>query len=334
VTIATRTRETEQTFNLVQAIHDTLDAEMAIDDRVVLLGEDIGPRGGVFLVTEGLFEKYGPSRVIDTPLTESGILGLASGLGLYGLKPVPEIQFVDFIYPGFDQLVSEIARIRYRTAGQFANPVVIRSPYGGGVRGGVYHSQSPEAYFAHTPGLLVAVPATPADAAGLLRTAIRGEDPVVFLEPKRIYRAVKGPVPAGDHLVPFGKGRLARKGTDATVITWGAMVQVAEAAADGLAREEVSVEVVDLRTLQPWDRELVLERVARTGRVVVLQEAPRTCGFGSEVAATIAEEAIEYLEGPIVRVTGLDTPYPYALDKAYLPDSSRVARAVRRVLEF
>jgi len=334
MTVAPQTRETERTFNLVQAIHDTLDAEMALDDRVVLLGEDIGPRGGVFLVTEGLFEKYGPNRVIDTPLTESGILGLASGLGIYGLKPVPEIQFVDFIFPGFDQLVSEIARIRYRSAGQFANPVVIRSPYGGGVRGGLYHSQSPEAYFTHTPGLLVAVPATPADAAGLLRTAIRGQDPVVFLEPKRIYRAVKGPIPEGDHQVPFGKGRLAREGRDATVITWGAMVPVAEEAADKLADEGLSVEVVDLRTLQPWDRDLVLESVGRTGRAVVLQEAPRTTGFASEVAATIAEEAIEHLEAPIIRVTGLDTPYPYALDKVYLPDAGRVIKALRRVIEF
>ncbi len=321
-------------FTMVQALRSALFEEMERDEEVVCLGEDIGPRGGVFLVTEGLIEKFGKDRVIDTPLAEAGIIGAAMGMALRGLKPVAEIQFIDFLYPGFDNLVSECAKIRYRSAGQFGAPMVIRSPYGGGVRGGGYHSQSPEAYYVATPGLKVVAPSNPYDAKGLLIASIRDPDPVVFMEPKKIYRAVKGDVPAGAYEVPLGKASVTREGKHVSVITFGAMVHVALEAADTMKQESVEVEVIDLRTLQPYDTETILQTVAKTGHVVTLQEAPRIGGYGGEIAAFIAESAIEYLEGPIVRVSGYDTPFPYALEKAYMPNSERVCRAIRKTLNF
>jgi 2-oxoisovalerate dehydrogenase E1 component beta subunit len=257
-------------------------------------------------------------------------------MALYGLRPVPEIQFLDFIYPGFDQIVSELAKMRYRSGGEYTAPVVIRSPSGGGIRGGHYHSQSSEAYFAHTPGLTVAMPATPQDAKGLLRSAIRGEDPVLFFEPKRLYRSAKGEVAEGlDWTVPFGKARIAREGTDLTLITWGAQVPTCEAAARQVQESDGwSCEVIDLRTVLPWDAECVLDSVRKTGRAIIVHEAPRTGGFGAEIAATIAEEALESLEAPITRVCGYDTPFPYTLEHIYLPEPPRVVRAIGKVMRF
>jgi 2-oxoisovalerate dehydrogenase E1 component beta subunit len=319
---------------LVQAIHDTLLEEMARDPRVLVLGEDVGREGGVFRVTEGLIDRFGPERVIDTPLNEGGIVGMAIGMALNGLRPVVEIEFADFIYPAFDQIVSELAKLRFRSAGQFTAPVVVRAPSGGGVKGGHYHSQSPEAYFIHTAGLTVVMPSTPADAKGLLTAAIRGPDPVLFFEPKALYRTVKGDVPEGEHLTPIGKGRVVRSGDDLTLVAWGAMVPVAEKAADIAAVEGVRVEVIDPRTLWPLDIALIEDSVNRTGRAVVLHEAPRTCGFGAEVAALIQERCFLRLKAPIGRVTGYDTPFPYALEKSYLPDPEKTAGAVRAAMIF
>lgn len=322
------------TLTMLQAIRDAQHVAMKQDDRVVVLGEDVARRGGVFLATEGLLAEFGPERVIDTPLSEAGILGMAIGMSLNGLRPIAEIQFIDFLWPGFDQVVSEAAKLRYRSGGQFSVPLVIRSPYGGGIRGGHYHSQSPETYFVHTPGLKVVVPATPADAKGLLLSAIQDPDPVIFMEPKKIYRATKEEVPADDYTVPLGVGRVVQEGSDATVITFGAMVHVALEAARGLAAEGVSVEVLDLRTLLPFDRDLILASAKKTGRVVALVEAPVLCSFASELAAFLQEEALDSLLAPVRRVTGYFTPYPYALDRLYLPDADRVTEAVREVLRY
>ncbi len=319
---------------LLQAIHDTLHEEMARDPRVLVMGEDVGREGGVFRVTEGLIDRFGPDRVIDTPLNEGGIVGMAIGMALNGLRPVVEIEFADFIYPAFDQIVSELAKLRYRSAGLFTAPVVVRAPSGGGIKGGAYHSQSPEAYFIHTAGLTVAMPSTPADAKGLLASAVRGPDPVLLFEPKALYRTVKGEVPEGEHLVPFGKGRIVRPGEDLTLVAWGAMVPVASMAADLAAAEGVRIEVIDPRTLWPLDIALIEESVNRTGRAVVLHEAPRTCGFGAEVSALIQERCFLRLKAPVGRVTGYDTPFPYALEKSYLPDPEKTACAVRAAMEF
>jgi 2-oxoisovalerate dehydrogenase E1 component beta subunit len=321
-------------FTMVQAIRSALIDEMTRDPDVVILGEDIGARGGVFLCTEGLLDMFGKERVIDTPLSEAGIIGAATGMALYGLKAVAEIQFIDFLYPGFDQLVSEAAKLRYRSAGQFSVPMVVRSPYGGGVRGGSYHSQSPEAYYVATPGLKVVVPSNPHDAKGLLIASIRDPDPVVFMEPKKIYRSVKSELPDGAYEVPLGKAALTREGKHVSVITYGAMVPVAMETAAAMEKDGVDVEVLDLRTLQPYDIEAILTSVAKTGHVVVLQEAPRIGGYGGEISAFIAEEAIEHLAGPIVRVAGWDTPFPYALEKAYMPTVERVRRAIKKTLDF
>ncbi|MEW6720131.1 MAG: alpha-ketoacid dehydrogenase subunit beta [Thermodesulfobacteriota bacterium] len=319
---------------LLQAIRDTLHEEMARDPRVVVMGEDVGREGGVFRVTEGLHAKFGPDRVLDMPLNEGGIVGMAIGMALNGLRPVVEIEFADFIFPAFDQIVSELAKLRYRSGGQFPAPVVIRAPSGGGIKGGHYHSQSPEAHFIHTAGLVVVSPSTPADAKGLLASAIRGPDPVLFFEPKALYRTVKGEVPEGEHLVPFGKGRIARPGEDVTLVAWGAMVPVAEKAADAVAAEGVRVEVIDPRTLWPLDIALIEDSVNRTGRAVVLHEAPRACGFGAEVAALVQERCFLHLKAPIARVTGYDTPFPYALEKTYLPDPEKTAGAIRAAMNF
>jgi 2-oxoisovalerate dehydrogenase E1 component beta subunit len=300
-------------MTLVQAIHSAMAGEMERNPAVVLLGEDIGKSGGVFRATEGLWDRFGPERVMDTPLAESGIIGMAIGMALNGLRPVAEVQFADFLYPAFDQIVSELAKFRYRSAGQFTAPVVIRAPCGGGIKGGHYHSQSPEAYFVHTAGLKVVMPSTPADGKGLLTSAMRDPDPVIFLEPKALYRT---------------------EGTDLSLFTYGAMVPVATRAAAEADGEGISVEVIDLRTLWPLDGETVFRSVEKTGRAVVLHEAPRTCGYGAELAALIQEKAFLHLKAPIGRVTGFDTPFPYALEKIYLPDARRVLHAIRGAVNF
>lgn len=321
-------------MTMVQAIQDALRIALREDPDVVVLGEDVGRNGGVFRVTEGLQAEFGEERVTDTPLAENGIVGAAIGMALYGMRPVAEIQFVDFVYPAFDQIVSELAKMRWRSAGQYACPVVVRAPYGGGIKGGLYHSQSPEAYFCHTAGLQVVIPSTPADAKGLLLSALAGGDPVIFLEPKRLYRSVKEEVPEGRTSVPIGAARTARAGEHVTVLAYGAMVPVAlEAAATAEARGW-SVEVLDLRTLLPLDAAAVLDSVRRTGRVVVVHEAPRTCGYGAELAALVAEQALTSLAAPVLRVTGYDTPFPYTLEHSYLPDAPRVLRAIEHVMQY
>lgn len=322
------------TLTLVQAVRDALFTEMAIDDRIVLMGEDVGFNGGVFRATEGLQKEFGEERVMDTPLAESGIIGMAMGMAANGLRPVPEIQFMDFIYPAFDQIVSEVAKIRYRSGGEITCPMVIRTPYGGGIKGGHYHSQSSEAYFIHTPGLKVVVPSNPYDTKGLLIAAMRGEDPVMFLEPKRLYRSVKGEVPEDAYTVEIGKANIVRPGNDVTLLCWGAMVPVCLKAAELCLPRGADCEVIDLRSLVPLDEDTILESVKKTGRVVIVHEAPKTCGFGGELAALIAEEAILYLEAPILRVAGFDTPFPYTIEHIYLPDPERVALAVGKVKNF
>ncbi len=321
-------------MTLLQAINTALHEEMSRDDNVVVLGEDVGINGGVFRATEGLYQKFGADRVMDTPLSESGIIGAAIGMAVYGLKPVPEIQFADFIYPAFDQIVSEMAKMRYRSGGDFTSPVVVRTPYGGGIRGGHYHSQSPEAYFCHTPGLQVVIPSNPYDAKGLLKAAIRGEDPVIFMEPKKIYRAFKQDLPEEDYIIPIGKANVVRAGEDLTIFTYGSMVQVALKAAEKAEENNWHIEVVDLRTLYPLDEETILASIKKTGRAIVVYEAPKTCGYGAEVAALIAEKAVDYLEAPILRVAGLDTPFPYTLEYVYMPHPARVYRAIQTVMEY
>jgi pyruvate dehydrogenase E1 component beta subunit len=315
-------------MNLVQALQSGLRNAMLEDANVMLLGEDIGKLGGVFRVTQGLQEEFGADRVLDTPLSETGIIGTAIGMALHGLRPVSEIQFADFIYPGFDQLVNEAAKYRYRTAGEFQVPLVVRTPYGGGIRGGQYHSQSPEALFIHTPGLKVVCPSNPYDAKGLLMQAIRDDDPVVFFEPKRVYRAVKMEVPDTPYTVPLGQARVVRTGEDVTCVAWGAMLYEAYSAAEEVAKQSIDVEVLDLRTLWPLDVESIVSSVQKTGRFVVVHEAPRTCGFGSELVTLVTERAFLHLEAPPIRVTGWDTPFPLTHEREYLPLMHRIAPAL------
>ena len=321
-------------MNLLGAVRDALRVEMRRDPRVVVLGEDVGRFGGVFRATEGLQEEFGPERCIDTPLAESGIVGTAIGMALYGMRPVPEIQFGDYIYPAFDQIVNELAKLRYRSGGEYSAPVVIRTPIGGGIKGGHYHSQSPEALFTHIPGLKVVCPSNPYDAKGLLASAIRGEDPVIFMEPKFHYRKPRAEVPEGEYTIPLGEAKVVREGNQVTVIAWSAMVNTALDAAAKAVAQGYDLEVLDLRTLVPFDEAAILKSVKKTGRVVIAHEAPRTSGFGAEIAATIAEKAILSLEAPVIRVTGLDTPFPYTLESEYLPDADRILDAVERVVNF
>ena len=322
-------------LTLVQAINDALRSKMREDERVLVMGEDVGPKGGVFLATEGLTEEFGEERCFDTPLSEDGIVGVGIGLALNGMLPVCEIQFQDFIFPAFDQIVSEAAKMRFRSGGQYTVPMVIRTPYGGGIRGGLYHSQSGEAYFAHTPGLKVVVPSTPADAKGLLIASIEDPDPVLFLEPKALYRAFREEVPEGLYRTPLSQVRRVREGEYAVVFCYGAMVPVCTQAAERIAEARgAQVRVVDLRTLLPLDEDAVLESARECGRVVVVHEAPRFCGYGAEVSALIAEHAIEWMEAPVKRVTGFDTPFPNTLEHYYLPDARRVLDAIEQVLDF
>ncbi|HMC94164.1 MAG TPA: alpha-ketoacid dehydrogenase subunit beta [Polyangia bacterium] len=322
-------------MNLIQAINDALRVEMRRDPRVVVLGEDVGRFGGVFHVTAGLQEEFGADRCFDTPLAESGIVGTAIGMALYGMRPVAEIQFGDYIYPAYDQIVNELAKIRYRSGGEYSAPVVIRTPIGGGIKGGHYHSQSPEALFTHVPGLTVICASNPIDAKGLLASAIRSEDPVIFMEPKRHYHHKSHvDVPEGEYTIPIGEAKVVRSGSQVTILTWSAMVLTALEAAKKGEAEGLDLEVIDLRTLVPFDEGAILASVKKTGRVVIVHEAPRTSGFGAELAATIAEKAILHLEAPILRVTGFDTPFPYTLEHEYLPDADRILDAVGRVLSF
>jgi len=323
-------------LNMVQAINRALDWEMEMDERVVLLGEDIGKNGGVFRVTEGLWEKHGDRRVMDTPLAESGIVGVAIGMAVFGLRPVAEIQFSGFLHPAFDQLISHAGRIRNRSRGRFSAPLVVRAPCGGGIRAPEHHSESYEAALIHTPGIKVVMPSSPYDAKGLLVSSIRDPDPVVFFEPTRIYRSIKQDVPEEPYSIPLGKAAKIKEGNDVTVISWGAMVRTAaEPAVEQAEKEGISCELIDMRTLSPYDGEAVLDSVKKTGRAVIVQEAPRTCGFAGEVAAFIQENAILNLEAPVKRVTGYDTVMPlYKLEGYYLPSTKRVLEAIRETARF
>jgi pyruvate dehydrogenase E1 component beta subunit len=319
---------------LVEAVNDALHVELARDDTVMVMGEDVGRAGGVFRATAGLLDRFGPDRCVDTPLAEAGILGSAVGLCLAGWRPVCEMQYDAFSYPCLDQLITHVGRYRWRTGGKLSFPLVVRMPYGGGVRAPELHDDSPESYYVHTPGVKVAIPSTPADAKGLLAAAIRDPDPVVVLEPKLTYRSERGQVPGGEHVVPLGRARVAREGDDVTLVAYGAMVPVCERAAEAVAAE-ASVEVLDLRTLKPLDEEALLASAGKTGRVVLVQEAPRTCGYAAELAAILAEKAILDLRAPVLRVTGYDVPYPYwQIEDAYMPSVERVVDAVRRLLAF
>ncbi len=331
---------------MVEAIRDAMDVMMARDPRVVVFGEDVGYFGGVFRCTEGLQRKYGPSRCFDTPISETGIVGVAVGMGAYGLRPVAEIQFADYMYPGYDQLVSEAARLRYRSAGEFTAPIVVRMPCGGGIFGGQTHSQSPEALFTHVCGLKTVIPSNPHDAKGLLIAAIEDDDPVIFLEPKRVYngpfnghhdqpvvpwaRHPLGETPDGHYTVPLGQAALRREGAAVTVLAYGTMVHVAETAAEETG---VDAEILDLRTLVPLDVDAIERSVRKTGRCVVLHEATRTSGFGAELSAQVQERCFYHLEAPILRVTGWDTPYPHAFEWDYFPGPRRVGEAMKRAME-
>ncbi|BDP43255.1 2-oxoisovalerate dehydrogenase subunit beta [Deinococcus aetherius] len=323
-----------RTLTLIQAVTEALREELARDERVVVFGQDVGARGGVFLATAGLQAEFGERRVFDTPLSEASIVGVAVGMAVRGMRPVAEIQFADYMGPGFDQIVSQAAKIRYRSGGQFTAPLVIRTPSGGGVKGGHHHSQSPEAYYAHTPGLKVVMPSTPYDAKGLLKAAIRGSDPVIYFEPKRLYRASKGEVPTYDYTIELGRGAVRREGGDLTLIGYGGVMPDVEKAAQALSGEGVEAEVIDLRSLVPWDRDLVLGSVEKTGRAVLVSEAPRTANFMGEVAYVIQEALFDRLLAPVSQVAGFDTPYPYVQDKVYLPGANRIAAACVKALTY
>jgi len=320
---------------LVQAVNQALRYEMAQNPDMILLGEDIGLDGGVFRTTEGLIDSFGENRVVDTPLSESGIVGVAIGMAAYGLTPVVEIQFMGFLYGAMEQLISHAARLRTRTQGRYTCPIVVRSPYGGGIHAPELHSESTEALFVHTPGLKVVTPSTPAEAKGLLLSSIRDPDPVIFLEPARIYRAIKEEVPEGEYLIPLGQARTLMEGKDITLITWGAMLHPVLKAADRMATEGVETEVIDLRTLSPLDSETLLRSVKKTGRAVIVHEAPRSCGLGAEIAALLCEEALDALEAPVLRVTGFDTPFPLPkTEKYYLPDVDQIVESIQTTVGY
>ena len=318
-------------INMVQSLNRSLDRLMAADERIIIMGEDVGRDGGVFRVTDNLLNKYGTERVIDTPLNELAIIGMASGMAMYGLKPIAEIQFQDYIFPAFDQIINNIAKVRYRTGGRFDVPLIIRTPYGGGVRGGLYHSQSGEAYFAHTAGLIVVTPSNPYDASGLLVSAYKSKDPVIFLEPKRLYRAAKSEVPDEQFEVEIGKAAKLKEGDDVSIITYGSMVPVVMSAVE---KNHVNADVIDLRTILPMDITAILQTAKKTGRVVIVHEAPRTLGVGAEISALIAERAIDSLLAPIIRVTGYDIPFPYSHEEFYIPDEKRIMNAINKVLNY
>ncbi|WP_372987625.1 alpha-ketoacid dehydrogenase subunit beta [Marinobacter sp.] len=322
-------------MNMLQAINNALDTAMAADERVLCFGEDVGVFGGVFRATSNLQQKYGKDRCFNTPLVEQGIIGFANGLAAQGSVPVAEIQFADYIFPAFDQIVNESAKYRYRSGNLFnVGGLTIRAPYGGGIAGGLYHSQSPEAYFAHTPGLKIVVPRNPHQAKGLLLAAIHDPNPVLFFEPKRLYRASVGEVPDEEYQLPLGEAEVLKEGTDVTVLGWGAQMEVIEQAVDMAEKDGISCEVIDLRTILPWDVDTVANSVFKTGRLVVTHEAPLTGGFAGEIAATIQERCFLYLESPIARVTGMDTPFPLVLEKEHLPNHLKVFEAIRSSVDF
>jgi pyruvate dehydrogenase E1 component beta subunit len=322
-------------LNMVEAINLALREEMDKDKRVVVLGEDVGKEGGVFRVTDKLQERFGADRVIDTPLAESGIVGVAFGMAVNGLLPVAEIQFEGFLYPCLDQINNHISRIRNRSRGRFTCPLVIRTPYGGGIHAPEHHSDSPEAILAHIPGLKVVIPATPYEAKGLLLSSIRDPDPVIFMEPKRIYRAIREEVPEGDYTIPLGKARMVQEGSDVTVVVWGAMVREVLSAAEQLKADKIDMEIIDLRTISPIDVETIANSVRKTGRAVIVHEAPKTCGLGAEIIALINEKALLSLEAPVERVTGFDIPVPLPKSEHYyLPNPKRIMIAIKKVMSF
>lgn len=333
-------------MNMIQAINDAMDVALATDPSVVIFGQDVGYFGGVFRATDGLQRKHGLTRVFDAPIAEGGIVAVAVGLGAYGKRPVVEVQFADYIYPATDQLISEAARMRYRTGGEWWSPITVRSPYGGGIYGGQTHSQSPEGIFTHVAGLKTVIPSNPYDAKGLLIAAIEDDDPVLFFEPKRLYNGpfdghhdrpvqswaghADAQVPEGHYVVPLGKAKVTRPGEDVTILAYGTMVHVALAAT---AETGIDAEVIDLRTLMPLDLDTIVASVKKTGHCIVIHEATRTCGFGAELAALVQEHCFHSLEAPVERVTGWDTPYPHAFEWEYFPGPGRLAAAMRRVLQ-
>jgi 2-oxoisovalerate dehydrogenase E1 component beta subunit len=332
------------TMNLIQAIRSGLEVMLDRDPAVCVFGEDVGYFGGVFRATQGLQQRFGPRRVFDTPLAEGGIIGVAIGMGINGMRPVPEIQFADYMYPAFDQITNELAKLRYRSGGEWTAPLTIRTPCGGGIRGGMYHSQSPEAYYTHTAGLCVVMPSNPYDAKGLLISSIESDDPVIFFEPKRLYRGPfdgqaeqvipwadqpSAEVPEGHYRVPLGKAAVVREGTAVTIVTWGTMVHVARAA---IEEAGLDAELIDLRTLVPLDMATIAASVEKTGRCVIVHEAPRTCGFGAEIAALVQQQCFYSLEAPIERVTGWDTPFPQAQEWQYMPSRERITQVIQRTI--
>jgi 2-oxoisovalerate dehydrogenase E1 component beta subunit len=322
-------------MNLLQAINNALITAMTAEEKVMVFGEDVGHFGGVFRATSHLQEKFGKGRCFNTPLTEQGIIGFANGLASQGSFPVAEIQFGDYIFPAFDQIVNETAKWRYRSGGQFdVGGLTIRTPYGGGISGGHYHSQSPEAFFAHCAGLKVVIPRDPYQAKGLLLASIRDKNPVLFLEPKRLYRASIADVPEEDYELPLGKADLVQEGSDITLLGWGAQIEILQNAAEMALDDGVSCEIIDLRSILPWDAEAVINSVMKTGRLLINHEAPLTGGFASEIAATIQEKCFLYLEAPISRVCGLDTPYPLAHETEYMPDETKTYEAIKRSLHY
>jgi pyruvate dehydrogenase E1 component beta subunit len=322
-------------MTLIQAINSAMRVEMRRDPTVVVMGEDVGLNGGVFRATEGLQKEFGPDRSIDTPLAESGIIGTAIGMAVYGMRPIAEIQFDGFMPPAFDHIVSHVSRIRWRSRGRFSVPIVVRAPFGGGIRALEHHSESPEAWYIHTPGLKVVLPSNPYDAKGLLISAIRDPDPVIFFEPKRIYRAFRQDVPENDYTIPLGKANLIKAGSDLTLISWGAMVRVCMSAVEEAEKKGISVELIDLRTLSPLDVETVFNSVSKTGRAVIAQEAPRTCSLSSELVTLINERLLLHLQAPVVRVSGYDVPIPYfTMENYYLPDVGRVLKGIDKVMNF
>ena len=322
---------------VLEAVHDAMQEEMTRDKTVFILGEDIGARGGVFLATEGFLQEFGEDRVIDTPLAESSIAGIALGAAMHGMRPIAEIEFGDFIWPTINQIVGEAARVRYGTNGKLNAPMVLRAPHGGGVRGALYHSQSVEAFFAHTPGLKVITPSTPYDAKGLLKSAIRDDDPVIFLEHKRTYRLVRGEVPDEEYTLPIGKADLKREGSDVTIITYGLMLHHCLEAAEAVEMDDIDVEVLDLRTVRPLDTDAILETTKKTGKVLIVHEDNKTLGVGAEVSAIISENAFEYLDGPVARLAGPEVPaMPFSppLEDMYMINSAKIENSIRQLAEY
>ncbi|MBI2139546.1 alpha-ketoacid dehydrogenase subunit beta [Candidatus Woesearchaeota archaeon] len=321
-------------MNIVQAVNSALKCALEEDKSVVVLGEDVGVNGGVFRATDGLQKIFGPKRVVDTPLSELGIAGVSVGMAVNGLKPVAEIQFSGFLYAAFDQLVSHAGRIRTRSRGRFSCPLVVRTPSGGGIRALELHCEMPESFFAHAPGIKVVCPSTPYDTKGLLLASIKDPDPVIFLEPTRIYRAIKEEVPDNFYAVPLGKARIAKQGKDVTIVTWGAMVKYTLDAVEKI-KNDIDAEVIDLRTIYPFDSKAILESVKKTGRLVIIHEAPRTAGFGAEISATVSEKGLDLLSAPIVRITGYDTTLPFPkLEKEYIPDEARIIAGIKKVMAY